>query len=291
MIVNLAPTKYFRIFSDVHLDMDIPKKFQMSNLWFPEEKETDLSTTLILAGDIWHAKKIYSFHNQSWLKELSSKFQYILFVLGNHDFWGGNLPKEYHRAEEELKKQNIDNVFLLQNNIIHIGDIKILGATLWTDFLGGDKELIIDAPTIMNDYKYIQVGEGYKALKPHHIVTEHIKSKNFIFTNAKKDYDTQKVWVVTHHAPSFKSVNISQYANTPLTNKEHGLDASNLESLIENSEIDLWIHGHTHVALDYNIGNTRIFSNPKGYPMEETLYDKNILISVEENPIIKNKIK
>ena len=289
--INLPPTKYFRLFSDVHLDMNVPKKFSMTSLWFPEQKETDLSTTLILAGDIWHAKKMYSFHNQSWIKELASRFQYVLFVLGNHDFWGGNLSKEYLRAEKELKKQNIDNVYLLQNSIVNIGDIKIIGATLWTDLLNGDRELVIDATKIMNDYKYIQVGEGYTTLKPHHIMAEHVKSKDFIFTNAKKDYETQKVWVVTHHAPSFQSVNISHYANTPLTNKEHGLDASNLEELILNSEIDLWMHGHTHLALNYSIGNTQVLSNPKGYPNEDTLYDKDMLICVEENPVIKHKIK
>ena len=30
----------------------------------------------------------------------------------------------------------------------------------------------------------------------------------------------------------------------------------------------LWIHGHTHCKFDYNIGNTRIVTNPSGYPSE-----------------------
>lgn len=28
----------------------------------------------------------------------------------------------------------------------------------------------------------------------------------------------------------------------------------------------LWIYGHTHESVDFNIGGTRIVSNPRGYP-------------------------
>jgi predicted phosphodiesterase len=32
----------------------------------------------------------------------------------------------------------------------------------------------------------------------------------------------------------------------------------------------LWIHGHTHWAFDYKIGETRVLANPRGYPHETT---------------------
>lgn len=30
----------------------------------------------------------------------------------------------------------------------------------------------------------------------------------------------------------------------------------------------LWVHGHTHEAFDYRIGNTRVIVNPRAYPNE-----------------------
>ena len=43
---------------------------------------------------------------------------------------------------------------------------------------------------------------------------------------------------------------------------------SDLESLIEAHEIDVWAFGHTHANLDAVIFDTRIVSNQAGYPGE-----------------------
>ena len=66
--------------------------------------------------------------------------------------------------------------------------------------------------------------------------------------------------VVTHHAPSAKSA-ISRFAGSPL----NPAFASRLEPFIEKHAIDLWIHGHMHTALDYELSGTRIVCNPRGY--------------------------
>jgi hypothetical protein len=52
------------------------------------------------------------------------------------------------------------------------------------------------------------------------------------------------------------------YANSPL-NPAFALD---LDSLIEQSGVPLWIHGHTHYNVDYVLGSTRVLSNQRGYP-------------------------
>jgi hypothetical protein len=41
-----------------------------------------------------------------------------------------------------------------------------------------------------------------------------------------------------------------------------------MKELIVAREPALWIHGHTHHAMDYRIGPTRILCNPLGYPHE-----------------------
>ena len=46
--------------------------------------------------------------------------------------------------------------------------------------------------------------------------------------------------------------------------------ASNLEDVIKTYRPELWIHGHTHVACDYEIHGTRVVCNPRGYPAESS---------------------
>ena len=69
-----------------------------------------------------------------------------------------------------------------------------------------------------------------------------------------------KTVVITHHAPSEKSVH-PRYANNLLT----PAFASDLEDLMEGDRVALWIHGHTHDVFDYEVYGTRVVCNPRGY--------------------------
>lgn len=284
MKIKLNPSKYIRIYSDIHLDFDVPKKgFDFSMLWFPDELETDKETTLVLAGDLWHAKKPYDYHEQSWLKELSKKFQYVLFILGNHDFWGGNFPKEYENYKEVIKEQNLENVFLLQDSIVEIGNNKFIGGTLWTDYKGGDPIAMNLAENgLMKDYKYIKYGVAYQRIRAKHLLGAHIKTKNFIFLNAIKEHPSQKIWVITHHLPTLRSIPESYLNDTRYESSyENALYYSELDNEIKKVQIDYWIHGHTHLSQDYFIGKTRIISNPRGYSGEDTQYNPWHLMELE----------
>jgi len=73
--------------------------------------------------------------------------------------------------------------------------------------------------------------------------------------------DRARTLVVTHHAPSLRS-EAPYHANSPL----NPAFVSNLDSLITQSGVPLWIHGHTHYNVDYVIGSTRVLTNQRGYP-------------------------
>lgn len=274
--IVLPKSQYVRIYSDLHLDFDIPhKNFDFSMLWTPEELETDKQTTLILAGDLWHAKKPYDFQEQSWLKHISKRFQYVLIVLGNHDFWGGNFPKEYDNYRKAISQQNMDNVYLLQDNIIKIGNNKFIGGTLWTNYLNANTTAMEMAESgLMKDYKYINYGIASQRLRAKHLLSAHIKTKNFIFTNAIKEYSEQKIWVITHHLPTIRSIP-EKYIDTNRSKSlyENALYYSDLDAEIKKVQIDYWIHGHTHYYQEYTIGKTIIMSNPRGYTGEDTMYN------------------
>ena len=75
--------------------------------------------------------------------------------------------------------------------------------------------------------------------------------------------DPARTIVVTHHAPSARSIP-PFYAGSPL----NAAFASGLDALVAGSRVPLWIHGHTHYNVDYMIGETRVLTNQRGYPDE-----------------------
>ena len=76
-------------------------------------------------------------------------------------------------------------------------------------------------------------------------------------------HDPAPTIVVTHHAPSPRS-ETPGYANGPLSPSF----VSDLGVLLAHSGIPLWIHGHTHYNVDYQLGATRVLTNQRGYPQE-----------------------
>ena len=89
----------------------------------------------------------------------------------------------------------------------------------------------------------------------------HVESLQFIKAELTEKKHLKSV-VITHHAPSEKSI--------PIDYKASDLSpcySSNLEQdIIDMQHYPiLWVHGHTHNNIDYHIGRTRIFSNQRGY--------------------------
>jgi hypothetical protein len=54
-----------------------------------------------------------------------------------------------------------------------------------------------------------------------------------------------------------------------------------LDYLIERSGVPLWVHGHTHFNVDYQIGSTRILTNQRGYPSQTCgKFDPGLVVEV-----------
>lgn len=74
--------------------------------------------------------------------------------------------------------------------------------------------------------------------------------------------------VLTHHAPSWASLHPHFRAGDLA-----GAYASRLDETTRfaaQSGVRLWVHGHTHHAVDYVQDDLRTLSNPFGYPSEGT---------------------
>ena len=62
----------------------------------------------------------------------------------------------------------------------------------------------------------------------------------------------------------------------------NGAYSSRLDQFIlDNPQIKLWTHGHTHEEFDYMIGSTRVVCNPRGYINYEDRADEFKLKYVE----------
>jgi Icc-related predicted phosphoesterase len=116
----------------------------------------------------------------------------------------------------------------------------------------------------MTDYRRIRIEPSYRKLRPSDTRAFHFESKKWIGERLQA-LKGQKTVVVTHHGVSRQSVP-KIYINDP-TQPAY---TSELTEFILENQPNLWIHGHTHQAFDYKIGNTRVLTNPKGYPHEKS---------------------
>ena len=229
------------ILSDLHLEFE------------PFTAPAVEADAVILAGDIGTGLNGFK-----WALEAFPN-RPVIYVLGNHEFYGQKLQKLINELQDMSRGTNIH---VLENQSYTIGDVLFLGATLWTDFALNGNPVVseIVAQTTMNDFRRIRTLPRYSRLKPSDTRRFHQESRRWLekqITEARG----RKVVVVTHHAPSRESV--------PLAFEGDACNpafASDLSHLIAESEARLWVHGHIHHGWDYTLGKTRVLANPRGYP-------------------------
>jgi len=223
---------------------------------------------IVLAGDVHTGK-----NGIRWILNSFPKIP-VIYVLGNHEFYGQKIPKLISEIKEAARGTN---VYVMENDSVEIGNIVFLGTTLWTVFrLYGDPVLSeVAAQTGMADFRKIRVTPSYRRFRPTDARRFHNHSLEWLGQQIEKARG-RKVVVITHHAPSSQSLPLS-FRNDPL----NPAYASNLEPFITESGIILWIHGHIHLRVDFTIGDTRIVANPRGYPSEpHTGFDPSFVIKV-----------
>jgi hypothetical protein len=152
----------------------------------------------------------------------------------------------------------------LENKAVVIEDVTFHGATLWTDFaLLGDSRIngsICQGQ--MNDYKMIRKDPSYSKLRSIDTYGMHQVSFKWLQSSLEAS-TTNKNIVVTHHAPSPKSIP-HEFKNDIVSSAY----ASDLEPFILQHQPQFWIHGHIHTPIKYEVGSTKVICNPHGYVNE-----------------------
>jgi Icc-related predicted phosphoesterase len=185
----------------------------------------------------------------------------VLYVPGNHEYYA----RDIHETDL-LSANSSSHIRILDNDTHVICGVRFLGTTLWADFLlYGEGESWFSRETArkqIDDFASIRCGG--RSFTPEDSVALHEASKAWLVGELAKDFNGPTV-VITHHLPAAPSI-AEKYRNDPL----NPAFASRLESVIEQYKPELWIHGHTHVPCDYEIFDTRVVCNPRGYPSESS---------------------
>jgi predicted phosphodiesterase len=249
------------IYSDLHLDAN-----HFSPILEDGTRADANADMVVLAGDIDEGTR-----GMRWARETFPD-KGIVFVAGNHEFYGGHFTRTLDDLKEAANTYDID---FLEADGTDAGGVRFLGVTLWTDFhlLNSvhREPYTLRAKAAMNDYRMIRTSRlpehfldapatekaGHSLLVPELTALRHKGSVEWLESKLKKGIP-EKTVVITHHAPHGNSIPL-HYKTDPLS----AAYASDLTRLMGRSA--LWIHGHVHHSVDYEVNGTRVVSNPKGY--------------------------
>jgi len=264
---------------------------------------------LVLAGDICVAKHFVDgrpTYMQTLAKEyreffdhVTKEFPQVVYILGNHEFYNGDIKHTYSILKEHLDYGNLH--ILEKETWTHQGHT-FVGGTLWTDMNRLDPLTLMHTQGSMNDFREVlnsnrmvvrnvpiyernplwtddgknggqynrdatgaMINIGYKSKEeparwtPEDSAMDHARMLAYI------DHVTREPGsyiVVVHHAPSSQSI-AERFKHDTLMN---GAFRSELDEFImDRPQIRLLCHGHMHNNSNYWIGETRVVCNPRGY--------------------------
>lgn len=210
---------------------------------------------VILAGDTGVGLK-----GLSWAQEHFCG-RTVIYIAGNHEYYGEAIPRHTQKMRDAARAFGIH---FLENEALVLDGVAFLGCTLWSDFaLCGNPWLAaLTAEQQMTDYRRIRVSPAYQRLRARDTARLHRRSLQRLREEIPR-YAGRKIVVVTHHAPSLRSIP-DRFRDDPVS----AAFASPLDAFVAASGVKLWVHGHVHESADYCIGGTRVICNPRGYPDE-----------------------
>lgn len=284
-LVLAKPWPKLHLISDIHLETG------------PYEIPADLKyDILVAAGDISNSVE----QSVPWLAAIGKP---VVFVLGNHEYWGpADLDGAVTKAKLLAKGTQVrvlerDAAFV---EIEGYATARFLGATLFTNFGNLAESLVRESIRGSNDFHQIKAARyaegplrarverlcrrhGFYVPKPgqwHPVIAflEHQASIMWLEEQLKQPYHDGPTICVSHHSPSFQSLRsfgLSEHLLDP-ANWHHGRNsqlmrvgnyASDLSALLSrySDGIDLFCHGHLHEGIDVLDSGVRVLCNPRGY--------------------------
>lgn len=229
--------------SDLHLEFPVNKKYLKANPIKPEGE------ILLLAGDIIPFTEIEK--ENDFFNFVSDSFEHTYWIPGNHEYYRSDITERTGSFHEKIRS----NISLLNNSAIEHEGVRLLFSTLWSKinpaFEFVIKKSMADFHLIKSNGKKITV-DDYDQL--------HEDCRAFL-AKELSNVTSRKTIVITHHLPTFFN-----YPEKYRYSELNTAFATELFDMIEPSNIDYWIFGHSHeVVEDFKIGKTTLTTNQLGY--------------------------
>ena len=221
---------------------------------FVESLDPEGVDVLVVAGDVGLVK--YG-TTQTFLRMLCKRYPHVVFVLGNHEYYGGTIAGTLNGMA--ALNEEIPNLHWLENDTVTIEGQRFLGTTLWFPQASDGLNSIYAGR--LNDFHKIGGGFAQWVYEANHKAMDYLKEN-------VQEGDV----VVTHHIPTQEGV-LPKWRTSPLNRfflcqmPQHILGTPKL-----------WAFGHTHDSMSFTLGDCRFVCNPFGY------------VGVEQNPSYQEKL-
>lgn len=236
--------KYF-IASDLHLEF---RQGQEKEYWnaFPTYPQVKVC---ICAGDL----TAFGLPSGLALKhyvDLCNRFDKVIYVPGNHEYYGSN-PDEVNFKIKEFEKYLHPVLKVLRAGEPFVyGDQRFIGDTMWFP----------DRPELHMYRRMIADSFQIKDLFPWCF------TQSSLFLNYLRSILKEDDIVISHHIPvdyihsQWRGSKTQAY----FVNRDSDLYFQNPNTVKPKA----WIYGHTHDKQHYHVGRTEFICNPVGYPGE-----------------------
>lgn len=227
----------------IQIASDLHAEFK-TDTWKLENAGADV---LILAGDIVCLEREPSL--KTVLEYLAPKWKHVIYVAGNHEFYGSNLWSGTSLIRDETNE--IWNFRFLDNEWAKIDGVNFYGGTGWFPDRENDP-MAWHSRFHMNDFRLIE-----------HIARDAPTWNNEFVINLEKNLVEPDI-IISHHLPHKRCIS-ERFQNIAL----NAYFLADFDDLVETVKPKLWVYGHSHDTQDFKIGRTRLVNNACGYPREQ----------------------
>lgn len=241
---NLMTT--VQIVSDIHIEYQNDENIDPLTIITPSAE------ILVLAGDIGSLYKYDQLH--AFINGLVPYFKHVLYVPGNHEYYTppNYIPCKMSSLKDSLVKLNDswDNFNVLDRGSVQIGDLCIVGATLWSDIRCELPRFIVRIHQMTTEIYHDMFKQDLNYIEQ---MVAYCKEKKL------------RMMCITHHPPTYDVMK-----GLKKRDKFVSLYASDLDYLLKSENIETWVCGHVHSNFDFlTDGGCRVVGNQKGKPKDK----------------------
>lgn len=211
---------------------------------------------LVIAGDYDYAK-----YGTEEIRR-QAEHSYVILVPGNHDFHGCSIQE----VIDFWDSQTIPNFHFLSNSNVVLDGVNFIGSTLFPCFNKGDPVSIQRCNLEIGDFYHKRI---YKDSTREEFITANdfyelsVRDKAFV-KNALEKLTSRKNVLISHYLPTYESVS-DKYKQRESQHALNGAYVCDIENILQYSNLDLIIHGHTHDSKSYDFCGIPVICNPRGY--------------------------